>query len=174
MLRYFRKKQFCNPLEDFILLRPKWIFLAPYCQTPSAYNFDRVCTVRFVEFYFICPTNAQNILKICFLKHCYIFRCIYIILRESLIMFTKATKLIKWKHIYRRLLQKISRRFKAFNLLIFCNNRLYNFHFIIFIILAYVIRYCLRMMYSVALVRERTIPTERPPPVGEVSANFCG
>ena len=28
--------------------------------------------------------------------------------------------------------------------------------------------------YSVALVRERTIPTERPPPVDEVSANFCG
>jgi len=27
---------------------------------------------------------------------------------------------------------------------------------------------------SVTLVRERTIPTERPPPVGEVSANFCG
>jgi hypothetical protein len=27
---------------------------------------------------------------------------------------------------------------------------------------------------SVALVRERTIPTERPSPVGEVSANFCG
>jgi len=26
---------------------------------------------------------------------------------------------------------------------------------------------------SVALVRERTILTERPPPVGEVSANFC-
>ena len=26
--------------------------------------------------------------------------------------------------------------------------------------------------YSVASVRERTIPTERPPPVGEVSANF--
>ena len=25
-----------------------------------------------------------------------------------------------------------------------------------------------------ALVRERTIPTERPPPVGEGSANFCG
>ena len=25
---------------------------------------------------------------------------------------------------------------------------------------------------SVALVRERTIPTERPPPVGEVIANF--
>jgi len=27
---------------------------------------------------------------------------------------------------------------------------------------------------SVALVHTRTIPTERPPPVGEVSANFCG
>jgi hypothetical protein len=27
---------------------------------------------------------------------------------------------------------------------------------------------------SVALVRELTIPTERPPPVGQVSANFCG
>ena len=27
---------------------------------------------------------------------------------------------------------------------------------------------------SVALVRTRTIPTEWPPPVGEVSANFCG
>ena len=26
---------------------------------------------------------------------------------------------------------------------------------------------------SVAIVRERTIPTERPPPVGEVSANFA-
>jgi hypothetical protein len=26
---------------------------------------------------------------------------------------------------------------------------------------------------SVALVRERTIPPERPPPVDEVSANFC-
>jgi hypothetical protein len=24
-----------------------------------------------------------------------------------------------------------------------------------------------------ALVRERTIPTERPPPIGEVSANFA-
>ena len=36
---------------------------------------------------------------------------------------------------------------------------------------------CVREMKeknSVALVRERTIPTEQPPPVGEVSANFCG
>jgi len=32
----------------------------------------------------------------------------------------------------------------------------------------------LTKLNSVALVRTRTIPTERPPPVGEVSANFCG
>jgi hypothetical protein len=30
------------------------------------------------------------------------------------------------------------------------------------------------LTYSVALVRKRTIPTERPPLVGEVNANFCG
>jgi hypothetical protein len=30
------------------------------------------------------------------------------------------------------------------------------------------------LINSVALVRERTIPTERPPHVGEVSANVCG
>ena len=35
-----------------------------------------------------------------------------------------------------------------------------------------VMRY--KKKHSVDLVRERTIPTERPPPVGEVSANFCG
>jgi hypothetical protein len=28
--------------------------------------------------------------------------------------------------------------------------------------------------YSMVLVRERTTPTERPPLVGEVTANFCG
>jgi hypothetical protein len=28
--------------------------------------------------------------------------------------------------------------------------------------------------YSVAVVRKRTIPTERPPLVGEVTANLCG
>jgi hypothetical protein len=27
---------------------------------------------------------------------------------------------------------------------------------------------------TVSLARKRTIPTERPPQVGEVSANFCG
>jgi hypothetical protein len=31
-----------------------------------------------------------------------------------------------------------------------------------------------KKLNSLALVRERTIPTERPPLVGEVSANFCG
>jgi hypothetical protein len=30
------------------------------------------------------------------------------------------------------------------------------------------------LTYFVVLVRERTIPTERPPLVGEVTANFCG
>jgi hypothetical protein len=30
------------------------------------------------------------------------------------------------------------------------------------------------MQHSVALVRKRTIPTERPPFVGDVKANFCG
>ena len=35
-------------------------------------------------------------------------------------------------------------------------------------------RFDILKLNSVALVRTRTIPTERPPPVGEVSANFCG
>jgi hypothetical protein len=30
------------------------------------------------------------------------------------------------------------------------------------------------LTYSVPLVRKRTILSERPPLVGEVSANFCG
>jgi hypothetical protein len=34
------------------------------------------------------------------------------------------------------------------------------------------INYRLKTKNSMALVGERTIPTERPPPVGEVSANF--
>jgi hypothetical protein len=32
----------------------------------------------------------------------------------------------------------------------------------------------LKLSNSVALDRERTLPTERPPLVSEVSANFCG
>jgi len=38
----------------------------------------------------------------------------------------------------------------------------------------YIVPYYVLKLNSVALVRTRTIPTERPPPVGEVSANFCG
>jgi hypothetical protein len=34
--------------------------------------------------------------------------------------------------------------------------------------------FILKKLNSVARVRELTIPTERPPLVGEVSANFCG
>jgi hypothetical protein len=30
------------------------------------------------------------------------------------------------------------------------------------------------IIITVTIVRERTIPTERPPLVSEVSANFCG
>jgi hypothetical protein len=32
----------------------------------------------------------------------------------------------------------------------------------------------LKKLNFVALVRKRTMPTERPPLVGEVSANYCG
>jgi len=39
---------------------------------------------------------------------------------------------------------------------------------------AFLTLYIFKKLNSVALVRTRTIPTERPPPVGEVSANFCG
>jgi hypothetical protein len=31
-----------------------------------------------------------------------------------------------------------------------------------------------KLWNSVALIRKRTIPTERPPVVGEVSVKFCG
>jgi hypothetical protein len=36
------------------------------------------------------------------------------------------------------------------------------------------IEYLQTKLNSVALVRKRTIPTERPPLVGEISANLCG
>jgi hypothetical protein len=38
----------------------------------------------------------------------------------------------------------------------------------------YVILQRQRYIISMARVRERTIPTERVPLIGEVSANFCG
>jgi hypothetical protein len=37
-----------------------------------------------------------------------------------------------------------------------------------------VIGFIYLLTYPVALVRKRTIPTELPPLVGEVNANFCG
>jgi hypothetical protein len=37
-----------------------------------------------------------------------------------------------------------------------------------------VIVFCLTKLNSMVWVRERTIPTERPPLVGEVISNFCG
>ena len=49
------------------------------------------------------------------------------------------------------------------------------FHILIFLCSYSICSYSTdSLLSSVALVRERTIPTERPPPVGEVSANFCG
>jgi hypothetical protein len=54
-------------------------------------------------------------------------------------------------------------------------------HFVIFAWYVYFCVLCLIVVQlpkpklnTVALVHERTIPTERPPLVGEVSANFCG
>ena len=47
-----------------------------------------------------------------------------------------------------------------------CNNSIK--HFIVQLM------YSNKQTNSVALVRERNVPTERPPPVDEVSANFCG
>jgi hypothetical protein len=38
----------------------------------------------------------------------------------------------------------------------------------------YINSFYIYLKNSVALVRKRTIPTERPPLVGGVSANFCG
>jgi hypothetical protein len=43
---------------------------------------------------------------------------------------------------------------------IYCTNSIYSV-------------YNAKKLNSMALVRERTIPTERLPPVGEVSANLC-
>jgi len=50
-------------------------------------------TVHFLQFCYICPTYAQYMLTIiCLLWHRYMFRCLYIILREFLIMYDKVTK----------------------------------------------------------------------------------
>jgi hypothetical protein len=52
-----------------------------------------------VMFYSICPTNVQYVNNICFLKHCYVFRCVYIIPREFLIVYAEVIKLIKLKYL---------------------------------------------------------------------------
>jgi hypothetical protein len=41
-------------------------------------------------------------------------------------------------------------------------------------VLVNTVMYLLKKLNSVALVSKRTIPTERPTLVGQVSANFCG
>jgi hypothetical protein len=46
--------------------------------------------------------------NVCFLKHCYIFWCLYFILRQFL-MYAKVTELLKWQLLYKLLLQIISR-----------------------------------------------------------------
>jgi hypothetical protein len=44
----------------------------------------------------ICQTNTQyTLITICFLQHCYMFRYLHIILRDSLIMYAKVKKLTK-------------------------------------------------------------------------------
>jgi len=59
-----------------------------------------VFTVLFVESYCIYPTNAQYMLTIiCFLQSSYMFRCLYVILREFLITYAKVTQLINWKYL---------------------------------------------------------------------------
>ena len=64
----------------------------------------------------------------------------------------------KNRNTYRRLLEKPVRQRKNLEYQDIDVNRWYN----------------KLKLNTVALDRERTIPTERPPPVGEVSANFCG
>jgi len=50
--------------------------------------------MHFVEFYYICPTNAHYMLTIiCFLQHFYMFQCLYIILKEFIIRYAEVTKL---------------------------------------------------------------------------------
>ena len=53
--------------------------------------------VRYVFFNFLYLSNKCTIYinNNCFLNHCYMFRCLHIILRQSLIMYAKVTKLIK-------------------------------------------------------------------------------
>jgi hypothetical protein len=73
-----------------------------------------LCTMHFVEFYYICPTNAQYVLTIiCFLEHSYMLRCLYIILREFLITCAKVTELMKWKHLNKYKINPFQSKFSA-------------------------------------------------------------
>ena len=78
-----------------------------------------------------------------------------------------ATSYSKWnEHIHwSRRLQRTMHDFNQWHYMIRNVKNNYNYS---------VIRLAIIKLNSVALIRERTIPTERPPPVGEVSANFCG
>jgi len=52
------------------------------------------------------------------------------------------------------------------------SSQVFPHHFVMYIYI-YIYIYIYKLN-SVALIRTRTIQTERPPLVGEVSANFCG
>jgi hypothetical protein len=83
--------------------------MAKYTWTAKWYvNFQQngYITVFLLYLFNICTIHIKNI---CPLRHCYMFRCLYIILMESLIVYTKVTKLIKWKHLYKWLLLLINR-----------------------------------------------------------------
>jgi len=45
--------------------------------------------------------------SICFLRYSYLIPYLFIILKELLFMYGKVTKLIKWKRLYKWLLQTI-------------------------------------------------------------------
>jgi hypothetical protein len=77
-----------------------------------------VCTMHFVQFT-VFVQQMHNIYiyiyiyiythNICFLQHSYLFWCIRVIYREFIFMYAKVTKLIKWEHLYKWLLQRINR-----------------------------------------------------------------
>jgi hypothetical protein len=45
---------------------------------------------------------------------------------------------------------------------------------LIVVVIIIIIIIIIIVIITMGLVRDRTIPTERPPLVGEVGANFCG
>jgi hypothetical protein len=73
----------------------------------------------------------------------------------------KIVRQIKYINVMYTILKKLVCKTVFFDVAVYTAKKIYE-HFIT------------NKTNSVALVRERTIPTERPPPVGEVRANFCG